>query len=70
MMETAREPLAEVIRRTIRSSGRTAYTIATASGVSQAILSRFMTGKRGITLETADKLCRVLRLELSQAIST
>lgn len=56
--------LAAVIRRAIEESGESAYAVAKGSGVSQAVLSRFLSGSRGLTLETADRLCHHLGLEL------
>ncbi len=40
------------------------YEISKLSGVAQAALSRFMHGKMSLTLETADKLARVLSLRM------
>jgi plasmid maintenance system antidote protein VapI len=67
MIATASQSFADTIRQAILSSGKTAYAIAHQSGVAQAVLSRFMTGERGITLETAEKFCRTLGLVLRQA---
>jgi plasmid maintenance system antidote protein VapI len=40
------------------------YAIAQATGVSQSVLNRFINGERGISLETAAKLCQYLDLDL------
>jgi transcriptional regulator with XRE-family HTH domain len=64
MGKAAKRTFADVIRRAVEDSGRTAYAIALESGVSQAVLSRFLRGERGINLDTAEKLCRALGLEL------
>ncbi len=40
------------------------YAICKASGVEQAVMSRFMAGKRGLTLTTLDALADVLGLDL------
>lgn len=61
--------LAEAIREAIRSSGQTVYAVAKAAGVSQPVLHRFVAGERGLTLDTADKLCRYLGLRLVKAES-
>lgn len=52
------------LRRAIRDSGESEYAIGRATGVSQSILSRFVNGERGISLETAAKLASYLELEL------
>ncbi|MFH1731223.1 MAG: helix-turn-helix transcriptional regulator [Planctomycetota bacterium] len=54
--------ITEGIRRAIRASGQSRYAIAKASGVSEAALSRFMSGKRGLTTATLDRLADVLGL--------
>jgi hypothetical protein len=64
MTGLSRGSLTDVLRDAIRTSGRRAYAVSQVSGVAQPILSRFLRGERGITLETADKLCKTLRLEL------
>jgi transcriptional regulator with XRE-family HTH domain len=40
--------------------GSTVYELAQAVGVDRSVLSRFLAGKRTITLETADRLAAVL----------
>ena len=52
------------IRRAILASGQSRYAIAKASGVSEAALSRFMSGERGLTTATLDRLADVLGLEI------
>jgi plasmid maintenance system antidote protein VapI len=37
---------------------------AKGSGVSQSIVNRFVSGERGISFETAAKLCAYLKLDL------
>jgi transcriptional regulator with XRE-family HTH domain len=58
---------AEVIRRAVRDSGKTPYAVAQESGVPQAVLSRFLRGLRSVNLDTAEKLCRALGLDLRPA---
>ncbi len=54
------------LRNVIRDSGESEYRIAQATGVSASVLSRFVNGKRGITLEVAAKICEYLNLHLEQ----
>jgi plasmid maintenance system antidote protein VapI len=54
----------EAIKKAVAETGKSVNAIATESGVPQAVLQRFVTGKRGLTLETAEKLCVYLGLEL------
>ncbi len=53
------------LRRAMRDSGESEYAIAKATGISQSIVNRFMSGERGISLETAASLCAYLRLDLA-----
>jgi hypothetical protein len=57
--------LSDVLKQAIRSSDRTVYQIAHEAGVSQIVISRFLSGERDIRMHTADKLAGVLGLKLS-----
>jgi plasmid maintenance system antidote protein VapI len=63
-MGTMREPFSSLLRRAILESGLTRYAISARSGVHQAALSRFIAGKRSLSLESVDKLVDVLGLEV------
>jgi plasmid maintenance system antidote protein VapI len=67
MGKAARRTFADVIRRAVEDSGKTPYAVALEAGVPQAVLSRFLRQQRGITIDTAEKLCRALRLDLRPA---
>lgn len=56
--------IVDQLQRAIKVSGQTEYAIAKGSGVSQSIVNRFVSGERGISLETAAKLCAYLKLDL------
>jgi transcriptional regulator with XRE-family HTH domain len=56
--------IVDQLQRAIRASGQTEYAIAKGSGVSQSIVNRFVSGQRGISLETAAKLAAYLKLDL------
>lgn len=56
--------LVERIQTAIAASGESLYAIARKSGVSYPVLHRFVTGKRGVTLDTAAQLAKALGLEL------
>ena len=59
-----KKTIIDQLRKAIRDSGETRYAIGKATGVSQSIIDRFLSGERGISLETAAKLCEYLRVEL------
>jgi plasmid maintenance system antidote protein VapI len=56
--------LSEGIRAEIIKSKLSAYELSEQSKVDRAVLSRFLSGKRTITLETADRLVEALDLKL------
>ena len=64
MGRAAKRTFDDVIRRAVQDSGRTPYAVALEAGVPQAVLSRFLRRERGLNLDTAEKLCRVLGLDL------
>ena len=54
----------ETLREAIRSSGRSHYELARASGVTPAQLDRFVAGERDLLLATAAKVADALGLAL------
>jgi len=52
--------LAEIIE----SRDLTPYAVARAAGVDPGVVSRFLNGKRGMTLDTLDKIAAALKLRL------
>ena len=61
------ESLSKALKAAVRGSELTAYEIAKRTGISQIILSRFLSGERDIRLATADKLADALGLKLTPA---
>ena len=58
--------LAEELRKAIRDTGRSRYAISRATGVSEAVLSRFMAGKFNLSLANAERIAGFLGLRLVQ----
>jgi len=56
--------LANRIRAAMLASGLTRYQLSQQTGVSQAVLGRFASGKRDLTLSTASRLVPALGLRL------
>ena len=56
--------LTETLKQAIRDSDRSEYEIAKQAGISQIVVSRFISGERDIRMATADKLAEVLGLRL------
>jgi antitoxin component HigA of HigAB toxin-antitoxin module len=57
-------PLTKQLQAALKACNKTIYAIAQESGVSAPIIQRFLSGERGITLETAGKLATYLGLSL------
>ena len=56
----------EQLRRAIIESDMTRYRLSQVTGVANAVLSNFVNRKRSLTLTTAVKLAKALRLELRE----
>ena len=56
--------LEDTIRKAIETSGQSRYRIAKETGVSQAHLSRLMSGQRGMSVEMLERLAPYLGLEI------
>jgi ribosome-binding protein aMBF1 (putative translation factor) len=54
------------LRRAIKASGLTHYSLAKQCGFAPDILDRFMSGERDIRFETACKIAKALGLELKR----
>ena len=62
-----RQSITDELREAIRSSGLSCYRIWQESGVNKAALSRFMSGQRGLLLESVDRIAAVLGLHITHA---
>lgn len=60
----APESFEDTVLRAIAESDLSRYQISKQSGVPESVLSRFVSGKRSISLDTLEKLRVVLNLEL------
>ncbi len=63
MSMNTKQAFADQIRAAAKRYG-TPYALARDSGVNSAVVGRFLKGERDVTLTTAEKLCRALKLEL------
>ncbi len=52
------------LRRAIEQSDKTRYRISQETGVSEAVMSRFMNRKVGLSMVTVDLICESLGLRL------
>lgn len=60
--------IVEQLRQAMLKSGQSEYGIAKGAEVSQSIVNRFARGERGMSLETAAKICSYLELELVRRV--
>ena len=58
--------LSQALKDALRASDKSMYQIAQDAGVSQIVVSRFVSGERDIRMATADKLAEALGLKLAQ----
>ena len=65
--ERASGRLSQALRDALRNSDKSMYQIAQDAGVSQIVVSRFLSGERYIRMATADKLAEALGLKLAKA---
>ena len=61
-------PISEQLRGAIAESGRSAHDIAVKAGISPPQLYRFLSGERGLSLESLDKISQVLNFEIKLVI--
>lgn len=54
----------EALRSAIQASPKSVYQICKETGISQIVVSRFLAGERDIRLATADRLAKVLGIEV------
>jgi transcriptional regulator with XRE-family HTH domain len=64
MTKHEQEALTDQVRRAVNDSPLSRYAICKAAGIDQAVMSRFMAGKAGLSLKSLDALAEVLGLEL------
>ena len=57
--------ISEALRRAIQSSPKSVYQICKETGISQIVVSRFLSGERDIRLATADRLAKALGIEVA-----
>ncbi len=59
--------LSQALKDALRASDKSMYQIAQDAGVSQIVISRFLSGERDIRMATADRLAEVLGLKVASA---
>lgn len=59
------DSLSDLLRRSIRESGRSVNEIAIATGISPVVIAGFVAGTRDIHMATADRLARSIGLEVT-----
>ncbi len=64
-MMTCMARLLDELRDAIEASGKTRYRIAQESGVAESILSRLMSGERGLSIDALETLADYLGVEIT-----
>jgi len=52
--------ISDALRAAVKASSKSVYQICKESGISQIVVSRFLSGERDIRLATADRLAQAL----------
>ena len=52
------------LRKFVKEAGLTGYALSRDAGIDRSVAIRFLSGKRGLNLRTASKVCDLLGLEL------
>jgi ribosome-binding protein aMBF1 (putative translation factor) len=60
----AHKKLSDEIRDAANASGMSRYAIAKSLEIAESTMSRFMSGKGGLSMEYIDRLAELLRLHL------
>ena len=66
MTKHERQALTDQVLRAVNDSPLSRYAICKAAGIDQAVMSRFMAGKAGLSLKSLDALADALGLELKK----
>lgn len=66
-MGNRKTTLGEQLRKAIETCGRSRYRVCKDVGISQTLMSRFMGGERGLSLDVVERLCEYLNLELRKS---
>jgi len=61
-----RRSFTDELRAAIDASGQSRYALCQALGLDPAVMSRFMSRQRGLSLGTVDKLAKVLDLHITK----
>ena len=64
-MAKRRIKLSEQIRRAVDDCGQTRAAIGQAADIDESTLSRFMSGERGLSMKTLDRLADYLDLNIT-----
>jgi hypothetical protein len=59
--------LSDQLRQAVRDAGKAGcsrYRISKETGIDQSVLSKFVTGERGLSADSTDLLCEFLELDL------
>ena len=59
--------IAAALKAALESSPQSIYKICQEAGISQIVVSRFLSGERDIRLATADRLAKVLGLSVARS---
>jgi hypothetical protein len=65
-MARKKRSFADELRIAIEQCGKSRYRISQETGIGQEVLSRFMAGKKGLSMDSIDRLFENLGLKISK----
>lgn len=66
MMTTKKTSLTDQLRHFVESAEISRYELWKITGIDQAVLSKFINGKGGLSMESLDKIGEVLNLQITK----
>ncbi|MCK4627021.1 MAG: helix-turn-helix transcriptional regulator [Phycisphaerae bacterium] len=63
-MKTRRKKFSDQIKQAVVNSGLSHYRICMDAGIDKSTMSRFMSGKGGLSISSQDRLADVLKLDV------
>lgn len=64
-MKKKTELFSDQLRRAVKRSGYSQYTICRETGIDKSVMSKFVRDLRGLQMDTVDTLCEYLGLRLT-----
>ncbi len=68
MIRRGKTSMSDTLKTAIEKSDKSRYQISKDTGIAQSVLSRFMSGERGLSMEALERLFEYLGLEVVEKL--